>query len=171
MLSPKIQAAMNAQLNLELESSYAYLGIAAFFEATAMPGMAKWMRVQSEEEHTHAMRLFDHVHARGGSVTLQPIEKPATKFKSALAAFEASLGHERKVTNAINKLYALAQAEQDYPSQVMLQWFINEQVEEEKNVGTVIDQLRMAGDSPSALLMLDQMLGSRTEGAEGSAEG
>jgi ferritin len=164
MLSPKIQAAINAQLNLELESSYAYLGIAAYFEATAMPGMAKWMRVQSEEEHTHAMRLFDHVHARGGSVTLQPIEKPATKFKSALAAFEASLGHERKVTNAINKLYALAQAEQDYPSQV------NEQVEEEKNVGTVIDQLRMAGDSPSALLMLDQMLGSRTEEAEGAPQ-
>ena len=135
-----------------------------------MPGMAKWMRVQSEEEHTHAMRLFDHVISRGGSVVLQPIEKPVTKFKSPLAAFEASLGHERKVTSAINKLYAMAQAEQDYPSQVMLQWFINEQVEEEKNVGTVIDQLRMAGDSPSALLMLDQMLGSRTEGADGNPQ-
>jgi ferritin len=170
MLSAKIQTAINAQLNLELESSYAYLGMAAYFESTAMPGMAKWMRVQSDEEHTHAMKLFDHIHARGGAVVLQPIEKPPTRFKSALAAFEASLNNERKVTVAINKLYALAQNEQDYPSQVMLQWFINEQVEEEKNVGTVIDQLRMAGDSPSALLMLDQMLGSRTEEEAGGPE-
>jgi ferritin len=166
MLSAKIQSAINAQLNLELESSYAYLGMAAFFEAIAMPGMAKWMRVQSEEEHTHAMRLFEHVHARGGTVTLQPIEKPLTKFKSPLSVFEASLTQERRVTVAINKLYALAQSEQDYATQVMLQWFINEQVEEEKNVGTLIDRLRMAGDSPSALLMLDQLLGGRTEGAE-----
>ena len=161
MLSPKIQDAINAQLNLELESSYAYLGMAAFFEASALPGMASWMRVQSDEEHTHAMKLFDHICARDGSVVLQPIERPRAKFKSPLSVFEASLGNEQKVTVAINKLYALAQSEQDYPSQIMLQWFINEQVEEEKNVGTVIDQLRMAGDSPSALLMLDQMLGNR----------
>jgi ferritin len=170
MLSRKIQDAINAQLNLELESSYAYLGMAAFFESSAMPGMAKWMRVQSEEEHTHAMKLFDHICTRGGAVVLQPITKPLAKFKSPLSVFEASLANEQKVTVAINKLYALAQAEQDYPSQIMLQWFINEQVEEEKNVGTVIDQLRMAGDSPSALLMLDQMLGSRTEEAGAKSE-
>ncbi len=169
MLSRKIQDAINAQLNLELESSYAYLGMAAFFESSAMPGMAKWMRVQSEEEHVHAMKLFDHIYTRGGAVVLQPITKPVAKFKSPLSVFEASLANEQKVTVAINTLYALAQAEQDYASQIMLQWFINEQVEEEKNVGTVIEQLRMAGDSPSALLMLDQMLGGRTEEAGPSA--
>lgn len=167
MLSAKIQNALNAQINLELESAYAYLAMAAFFEANALPGMAKWMRVQSDEEHTHAMKLFDHMCNRGGKVVLEPIEKPRASWKSPIAVFEGSLAHEQKVTAAINRLYAMAQAENDYPTQVMLQWFINEQVEEERNVGTVIDQLRMASDSPSAILMMDQMLGGRTEEADG----
>jgi ferritin len=164
MLSAKIQDAINSQLNLELESSYAYLAMAAFFEASSFPGMARWMRMQSDEEHTHAMKLFDHICSRDGKVVLQPIGRPKGTFASPLAVFESSLRNERKVTAAINSLYALAQKEQDYPSQVMLQWFINEQVEEERNVGTVIEQLRKAGDSPSALLMLDQLLGSRSPG-------
>ena len=168
MLSRKIQDALNSQLNLELSSSYSYLAMAAYFEANSLPGMSHWMRIQSDEERLHATKLFDHLCNRGGKVVLQPIERPKAEFDSPLSVFEAALVNEQKVTKAINSLYALAQKESDYPSQVMLQWFINEQVEEEKNVGTVIDQLRMAGDSPSALLMLDQMLGGRTEGAEGS---
>lgn len=168
MLSPRIQDALNAQLNLELESSYAYLAMAAFFESASLPGMARWMRVQSGEEQVHAMKLFDHICDRGGRVVLQPIGQPTLDFDTPLGAFEAALGHERKVTAAINALYALAQQETDYPSQVLLQWFITEQVEEEKTAQQAIDQLRMAGSDPSALLMLDQSFGARTaDPAEG----
>lgn len=161
MLSQKIQDALNAQINLEFASSYAYLAMAAYFESTALPGMAQWMRVQTDEERLHAMKLFDHMNDRGGTVVLQPIAQPALKFDSPLSAFEASLHHEQTVTRAINTLYALAQEEQDYPSQVLLQWFITEQVEEEKTAQHAIDQLRMAGKDPSALLMLDQHFGQR----------
>jgi ferritin len=162
VLSQKMQDAINAQINLELSSSYVYLAMAAFFEATSLPGMAAWMRVQMEEERTHAMKLFDHLCDRGGTVVLQPIEQPKLGFDTPLSAFEASLEGEQAVTRAINTLYALAQAEQDYPSQVLLQWFITEQVEEEKTAQQAIDQLKMAGNDPSALLMLDQLLGARS---------
>jgi ferritin len=168
MLSQKIQDALNAQINLELASSYAYLAMAAFFESTALPGMAAWMRVQTDEERLHAMKLFDHMNDRGGTVVLQPIQQPALKFDTPISAFEAALEHEKVVTRAINTLYALAQDEQDYPSQVLLQWFITEQVEEEKSAQQAIDQLRMAGSDPSALLMLDQRFGSRSLDAAGA---
>ncbi len=170
MLSPKLQDAINAQLNLELSSSYAYLAMAAHFESTALPGMANWMRLQSEEERTHAMKLFEHMNDRGGKVVLQPIAQPTHDFDTPLSVFEAALHHEQTVTKAINTLYSLAQAEADYASQVMLQWFINEQVEEEKNAMNAIDQFKMAGGNPSAILMLDQMYGNRTaEPAGGGA--
>ena len=170
MLSAKIQDALNAQINLELSSSYHYLAMSAFFEASALPGMATWMRVQSEEERTHAMKLFDHLCDRGGTVVLQQVEKPTQEFDGPLSVFEAALKGEQRVTRAINSLYALAQAEQDYPSQVLLQWFITEQVEEEKTAQQAIDQLKMAGSDPSALLMLDQLLGKRpAEGPDAAA--
>lgn len=162
MLSSKVQDALNAQLNLEMSSSYAYLAMAAHFEASSLPGMASWMRIQSEEERVHAMKLFDHVIDRGGKVILASIECPATDFATPLSVFEMALEHEQRVTRAINSLYALANAENDYASQVMLQWFINEQVEEEKSAQTAIEQLRMAGSDPSALLMLDQTFGARS---------
>lgn len=167
MLSDKLQNALNAQINLEMASSYAYLAMAAHFESVALPGMSNWMRIQAAEEHTHAMKLFDHMCDRGGKVILQPIAQPEHEFDTPLSVFEAALHHEQAVTKAINSLYALAQQESDYPSQVMLQWFINEQVEEEKNAMTAIDQLKMAGGNPSAILMLDQMYGNRTPGPEG----
>lgn len=166
MLSKKIQDALNDQINLELASFYAYLAMAAHFEEKSLPGMANWMRIQSEEERVHAMKLFDHMIDRGGAVSLKAIEQPTASFDSPLSIFEAALGHEQKVTKAINSLYALASAENDYASQVMLQWFINEQVEEEKSAQTAIEQLRMAGQDASALLMLDQMFGARTVGAD-----
>lgn len=161
MLSEKVQDALNAQINLELLSSYHYLAMAAHFESVSLPGMARWMRVQSDEEKFHAMKLFDHMCDRGGTVVLQPIEEPRRDFDSPLSVFEAALANERKVTAAINSLYALAQQETDYPSQVLLQWFITEQVEEEKTAQQAIDQLRMAGKDPSAILMLDQLFGNR----------
>jgi ferritin len=135
--------------------------MAAHFEASALPGMANWMRIQSEEERVHAMKLFDHVIDRGGQVNLASIEQPKATFDSPLSVFEVALEQEQRVTRAINSLYALAQNENDYATQVMLQWFINEQVEEEKNAQTSIEQLRMAGTDASAILMLDQTFGSR----------
>jgi ferritin len=161
LLSEKIQDALNSQINLEFSSSYHYLAMSAFFEASSLPGMAAWMRVQSEEERTHAMKLFDHLSDRGGTVVLQEIAKPQLAFDTPLSVFEAALEGEQRVTRAINSLYALAQAEQDYPSQVLLQWFITEQVEEEKTAQQAIDQLKMADNNPGAMLMLDQLLGAR----------
>jgi ferritin len=171
MLPKKVQDALNAQINLEMASFYSYLAMAAHFESAALPGMANWMRLQSEEERVHAMKLFDHMIDRGGTVALASIAQPTLTFASPISVFEAALGHEQKVSGAINALYALAQTENDYASQVMLQWFINEQVEEEKNAMTAIEQLRMAGNDASALLMLDQMFGSRTPEAGTDQEG
>lgn len=169
MLSQSVQDALNNQINLEFASAYAYLAMSGYFESANLTGFAGWMRAQYQEELTHALRLFDHMHDRGGTVRLDAIAEPKAKFKSALEAFEAALAHEQKVTASIHNLYALAAKENDYATQTMLQWFINEQVEEEKNVGQVVDWLRMAGDSPVALLMLDQKLGQR--GGETEAEG
>ena len=167
MLSQKLQDAINAQINLEMASSYAYLAMVAHFEGHSLPGMANWMRIQSGEETSHAMKLFEFMGERGGKVVLQPIAQPRHDYESPLAVFEDALHHEQTVTASINKLYALAQAENDYPTQVMLQWFINEQVEEEASAMTAIDQLKMASGNPSALLMLDQMFGARVPEPEG----
>lgn len=171
MLSQSIQEALNQQINLELSSSYAYLAMAAYFESTNLTGFANWMRVQTQEENTHAMKLFDHMHDRGGKVVLQPIPQPQLDFNSPLEAFETALQHEEKVTAAINNLYDLASKANDHATQVMLQWFINEQVEEEKNAGQIVDRLKLAGDSAAALLILDQQLEGRTQASEPGATG
>jgi ferritin len=166
-----MQDALNNQINLEFSSAYAYLAMSGYFESANLTGFAGWMRTQYQEELTHALRLFDHMHDRGGTVKLEAITEPKAKFTSALEAFEAALKHEQKVTNSIHKLYALAAKEDDYATQTMLQWFINEQVEEEKNVAQVVDWLKMSGDSPVALLMLDQKLsGRKAEAGAGEAE-
>lgn len=170
MLSQSVQDALNNQINLEFASAYAYLAMSGYFESANLTGFAGWMRVQYQEELTHALRLFDYMHDRGGTVRLDAIAEPKAKFKSALEAFEAALAHEQKVTASIHNLYALAAKENDYATQTMLQWFINEQVEEEKNVGQVVDWLKMGGDSPVTLLMLDQKLGARGGAAEAEAE-
>lgn len=162
MLSNTLQQALNDQIRKEFHSSYLYLSMAAYFEAENLPGMAHWMRLQADEEREHAMKIYDFVLDRGGRVTLQAIEAPPADFSSPLAVFEAAYGHEQKVTKSIHDLYALAVKEGDYPTQVMLQWFIDEQVEEEKNASLVVAQLRMIGDSAAALLMLDQQLGQRS---------
>ncbi|MFQ5840775.1 MAG: ferritin, partial [Candidatus Methylomirabilales bacterium] len=125
---------------------------------------ARWMRLQSREEASHAMKLFDYVLEREGRVVLQAIEQPPQKFKSPLDVFQQALEHERKVTGMIHRLYDLAGKERDYATQVMLQWFITEQVEEEKNAGEVVERIKMIGDQPAALFFLDKQLGAR--GAE-----
>lgn len=170
MISPAIQQALNDQINLEFSSAYAYLAMSGYFESANLPGFASWMRTQYQEELTHALRLFDHMHDRGGAVKLEAVAEPKGKFSTALEAFESALKHEQKVTASIHKLYALAAKEDDYATQTMLQWFINEQVEEEKNVGQAVDWLKISGDSPVALLMLDQKLGARPAADAGGAE-
>jgi ferritin len=161
MLSKTMQEAINDQIQKEYHSSYLYLAMAAYCEASNLPGSGQWMRVQSKEELSHAMKLFEHMVDRGGRVTLQAIPQPAAEYKSALDVFEKVLAHEQLVTASIHKLYALAVKENDYPAQVMLQWFVTEQVEEEKNASQVVEQLKAVGESKTSLMLLDRHLGKR----------
>ena len=161
MISETIQNAINQQIKHEFFSSYLYLSMSAYFETLSLPGFARWMRVQSQEEHEHAMKFFDFLNDRGGSVELQALDQPAGEFQSPLDVFEQSLAHERKVTALIHRLYELALKENDYATQTLLQWFITEQVEEEKNAGQIVEQLKMTGGEPSALLLLDRDLAGR----------
>ena len=161
MISPAIQNAINDQIKHEFFSSYLYLSMSAYFETLSLPGFAHWMRVQSQEEHEHAMKFFDFLNDRGGSVELQALDQPPGEFQSPLDVFEQSLAHERKVTALIHRLYELALKESDYATQTLLQWFITEQVEEEKNAGQIVEQLKMTGGEPSALLLLDRELAGR----------
>jgi ferritin len=161
MLTKKLESAINDQIQRELASAYIYLSMAAYFEANTLPGFANWMRIQFHEEQFHAFKFFDFVFDRGGVVELQPIEGPQVKFSSPTEVFEKTLAHEQLVTKHINDLYALAIEEKDYPSQVLLQWFIDEQVEEEKNASDILDMLKMVEGNSHALLMLDRELGAR----------
>ena len=164
MLSKEIQEAINAQIHHEFHSAYLYLAMSAYMESVNFKGFAHWMRVQAQEEIAHAMKLFDYVNDRNGRVTLRALEQPPAGFKSVLATFEQALEHEVKVTGMIHDLYALANKENDYPTQVALQWFITEQVEEEDSATEVVDRLKIAGEDGAALLMLDTELGARSEG-------
>ena len=161
-MSAALQKAMNEQIKKEFYASYLYLAMSAWFEERNFEGFAKWMRIQADEERAHAMRIFDFVIDRGGKVTLAGIPEPDAKWKKALEVFDAARKHEQMVSASINSLYARADAEKDYPSQVMLQWFINEQVEEEKTSTAIAERLRLVGDSATGLLLLDRSLGERT---------
>lgn len=162
MLSQTLLKALNEQINHEMYSSYLYLSMAAYCESRNFPGFAHWMKIQSREETEHAMKIYDFIHNRNASVTLLAINQPPTDFKSPLAMFEQALEHERKISNLINKLYELAVKENDYPTQIMLEWFITEQVEEEKTALGIVEQLKLVGDSPVSLLMIDRQLGTRS---------
>jgi len=163
MLPQSVQDALNDQIRDEFYASYLYLAVSAYFESINLGGFARWMLVQSEEEREHAMRIYDFIHERGGEVVLQAIDQPPTTFDSPLAAFEAAFAHEQRVTQSIHNIYALAGSENDYATQVMLEWFITEQVEEEKITGDVVHQLKMVADHPAGLFMMDRQLGARSE--------
>jgi ferritin len=169
MLSEKMQAALNAQINAELYSSYLYLSMAAYFEAQNLMGFANWMSKQSGEETTHGMKFYNYIHSRRGRVTLTTLEGPKTEWESSLAVFEDSLKHEQKVTGLINKLMDLAIAESDHATISFLKWFVDEQVEEESNVDAVIQDLKRIGDAPQGLFILDRELAGRK--AEADTEG
>lgn len=169
-MNNKILVEMNTQIQRELESAYIYLSMAAFFDALNLPGFAQWMKVQFQEEQAHAMKFFDFVIDRGGKVTLQAINQPPVEFKSPLDVFEKALAHEEKISGHINDLYALSMKENDFASQPLLQWFIEEQVEEEKSAGEIVETLRMIKGDATALLMLDRELGQRQPPSEVGGE-
>ncbi len=161
MLSKTVQDAINDQIGKEFYSAYIYLQMSAYFQSANLPGFAHWMRLQYQEEMKHGMKLYDYVHEREGLVTLQAIPQPRGDFKSPLDVFEQALAHEREVTALINKLYALTQKENDHPTTIHLQWFVTEQVEEEKNAGAIVEQLKLIGDNKMGMMMLDRQLGAR----------
>ena len=162
MLKKTVQDAINEQIKDELYSSYLYLSMSTCCETINLLGSAHWMRLQSQEEYSHAMRLFDYINDRGGRVVLQTIDQPPSYFTvSPLGIFKQVLSHEQKVTGKIHRLYELSVEENDYATQVVLQWFITEQVEEEKVTAQIIEQLKMIGDQDTSLLMLDRHLGER----------
>ena len=161
MIGKPMQDAMNEQINKELFSSYLYLSMAAYFEDKNLPGFANWMRIQADEERGHAMKFYDFILERGGRVLLKAIDAPKTDWTSSLEVAEEVAAHEAKVTASINALYELALKEKDYPAQVMLQWFISEQVEEEKNAAEIVANLKLIDARGTAVLMLDHRLAKR----------
>jgi ferritin len=171
MISQTMQDAFNEQMKHEFYSSYLYLSMSAYCDSVNLPGLAQWMRAQATEEVKHAMKIFDHLLDRGGRVQLQPIERPPVEFKSPLDVFEQAHRHEQQVTASINEVYGLATDERDFAGRVFLDWFVREQVEEEKTSGLLAEQIKMVGDDRPGLLMLDRELGQRRAGQEGNAEG
>jgi ferritin len=157
-----METSLNEQISKEFYAFYLYLAMSAWFAERNFDGFARWMRLQADEERNHAMRIYDFVLDRGGKVSLGPVEEPPVKWKSPLEVFEAARKHEQLVSGSINALYSQALNERDYPSQVMLQWFISEQVEEEKTSAAIVERLRLVGDNASGLLILDGQLGQRT---------
>ncbi|CUI16680.1 Ferritin, mitochondrial Flags: Precursor [Candidatus Protochlamydia naegleriophila] len=155
-MNDKIYKALNEQIKHEFYSSYLYLSIASYFENIPLDGFGKWFRKQAEEEQEHAMKIYNYIIDRNLHVDLQAIDKPTTKFNSIEEAFQMALEHERKVTHWIHQIYELAVQEKDHATHVFLQWFITEQVEEEKNAQDNLDLIQFNGDNKAGLLILDQ---------------
>jgi len=162
MLSDKMTAALNEQINAELWSAYLYLSMAMQFENTGLPGVANWFKIQFKEEQAHAEIFMNYINQRGGRVVLQPIAEVPAQWASPLEAFKATLEHERKVTSLINNLYAIAESEHDYATRDRLTWFVSEQVEEEETAQQLIDKFSLIGNDGMGLYMLDQELAART---------
>jgi ferritin len=160
-ISKTMQDALNEQIREELASAYIYLSMAAYCESISLPGFAHWMRVQTKEETEHALKFFDYLVDRGGRVTLQAIPQPPAEFSGPTNVFEKTLAHEQYITGRIHKLYGMAMDEKDYASAGLLQWYVNEQVEEEKNATQILDLLKVAGEKGQGLIMLDRHLASR----------
>jgi ferritin len=161
MINKRVEEAINKQINEELYSAYLYLSMATHFDAVNLPGFAGWMKVQAQEEVSHAMRFYHYLGERGGRAVLQPIKGPQTEWQSPLAAFQDALKHEEYITSCIHKLVDLAAAEKDHASVNMLQWFVAEQVEEEATASENVEKLKMIGDQGHAIYMMDRELGAR----------
>jgi len=161
MLGTKMEKALNDQVNAEMYSAYLYLSMEAYFLSLNLRGFANWMRCQVQEELFHAMKMYSFINGRGGRNRLAAIEVPPAEWKSPHDVFKAVLAHERKVTGLINGLVDLAIKEKDHASNIFLQWFVTEQVEEEDNANDVIRKLTMTGEAPGGLFMIDKELAAR----------
>ena len=161
MISAKMNDAINQQINAELYSSYMYYAMVSYFEDMGLSGFATWMKVQVQEEVFHANKMFEYVNERGGRVQLMSIEAPPSEWDSPMAVFDAVLEHEQKVTSLINGLVDVANSENDHAAKIFLQWFVEEQVEEEASVSDILSKLRLTADYPGGLFMMDKELGTR----------
>lgn len=169
MIKKSVQNALNKQLGREFYSAFLYLSMSAYCESIDLPGFAHWMRLQYDEEVAHAMKFYEFINDRGGRVVLEPIEQPPVEFQSPLDVFEKTLEYEQEVSAKIRDLYGLAVKQNDYEAQVFLQWFITEQIEEEKTANDIIQTLKRTGDDGHALLMVDRELAARQPAPETTA--
>ncbi|MFZ9032690.1 MAG: ferritin [Anaerohalosphaeraceae bacterium] len=170
MIAKKIEDAFNAQINAEIYSSYLYLAMSAALEKMNLPGFASWMRVQAQEEMTHAMKFYDHIIERDGTVALTAIDGPPMKWKDVKAVIAETLEHEQKVTGLINDLMDLSMTENDHAGRMFLQWFVTEQVEEEATAMEILGKLEIAGDSAGGLYLLDKEMAGRVFTPPAAAE-
>lgn len=161
MMTKNIEAALNKQLNWELYSAYVYYSMAAYCESVDLAGAAQWMKAQTQEEMMHAAKFYDYIVERGGRVVLEAIPGPKTEWENPVEVFENALHHEEDVSRRINAIMDLAVSERDHATQIFLQWFISEQVEEEAAVGAVIKKLKLGGGSPGGIFMIDRELAAR----------
>lgn len=162
MINEKMQDALNDQINAEMYSSYLYLSMSAYFAGMNLNGFANWMRIQAQEELAHAIKFFDYIDERGGKVELKAIDSPPSQWDSPLSVFEEVYKHEQLVTSLINKLVYLAVDLKDRATESFLQWYVNEQVEEESNADDIVQQLKLIGDTGPVLFMFDRELQQRT---------
>lgn len=161
MLSKKLEEALNGHINQEIYAAYLYLSMSAYFESINLSGLAHWMRAQSNEELSHAMKIYKYIFDRGGRVQLLPVEGPPAEWKSPLAAFQDAYKHEKKITGLINKLADKAVAENDHATNIFLHWLVSEQVEEEATACSIVEKLKLVGESGGGLFMIDRELGQR----------
>lgn len=161
MITKKMETALNDQINKEFYSAYLYLSMSAYCNQLGLPGAEHWFRMQYDEEIAHMSKMFDYVMQHGGEAHLLQIDEPPREFGTLLNVFKESLAHEQFVTKRINALLDVAVEERDHASQVFLQWFITEQVEEESNVQEIVQRLSLAGDNGGALMMIDDKLAQR----------
>ncbi len=170
MLNKVVQDAINKQINAELSASYSYLAMSSWLERENWVGAAKWFRLQSQEEYGHAMRLLDFVLVKGGAVALTEIAAPRAAYDSLADVFDTAYKQEQTVTAQINALYEVAFTAKAFDAVIMTEWFVNEQIEEEKTMRDIVAKLRLIKDDGPSLLDLDRELGARTAGAEAAGE-
>ncbi len=161
MLPEKVQEGLNDQMAAEFYSAHLYLSMSAYLHSIDMPGAANWMRVQYEEELTHALKIFDFIIERDGRAIVKSFDPPPSEWSSPLDAFYKAYLHEQKVTSSVGELLELARREHDHATEFFLQWFVNEQVEEEASVKAIVQQLKLVGDSKNGIFMIDRELGNR----------
>ncbi len=169
MISDTLREEINEQIKYEMYSAYMYLAMSAWCAERNLSGFARWMNLQAQEEVDHAMRFFNFLLERGGRIELQALDAPPVDYGTPLAVMEKSLEHEKFVSSRIHHLYKLAVEEGDYPAQVMLQWFVSEQVEEEASIDEIVERMKMFGSDGTSLLMVDTQLGARQPEPEESA--